>query len=95
MKTVFWAGLVEVGKIDTILPTFSLFGGDDNVGEAIRIVRFSDNIGFDELSHFLFYDFQAFRGELSSLLANWRMIRVGEYLVNGDDLRIYPRYVTL
>ena len=49
-KVIFWASLVEVDKVNTYFPLFSFFKGNDNVDESIQIVRFPNNIGFDELS---------------------------------------------
>ena len=56
-KTIFWAGFVVVGEINTYSLLFPLLGGDDNVGEPIWIVRFSDDVGRDQFSHLFFYDF--------------------------------------
>ena len=61
-KTILWAIFIEVGEIDTCPSLSPLLWGDDNVGEPIRVVGFSDNIGLDKFSHFFFYDFQLFRG---------------------------------
>ena len=53
-----------------------------------------DDIDIDELQSFLIYDFWSLRGELSSLLPNRRMIRIGEQLVYSN-LEIYARDLTL
>ena len=45
-------------------------GGDKHVGQPIQIIRLLNNIGSNELGYFILYDFQAFGGKLSSLLAN-------------------------
>ena len=69
-QIVFWAGLIEVSKVNTYSPLLSFLGGEDNVGQSIQIMRLPDNIGSNELDYFILYDFQVFWGELSSLLAN-------------------------
>ena len=37
-KTVFWTGLVEVGKIYTYSPLLPFLGGGEDVGEAVWVV---------------------------------------------------------
>ena len=48
-KTYFWAGLVEVGKINTYSPLSPFWGDDDGVCEPVWVMEFPDHIGFDEL----------------------------------------------
>ena len=69
-KLSFGHALLRSVKSTHTLHFSPLFRGDDNVGEPIWVVRFSDDISLDELSHFFFYDFQSCRGELLSFLAN-------------------------
>ena len=78
-KLSFEKALLRSVKSTHIFHFPSFLEGDNNIGEPIRIVRFPDNVGFDELGHFIFYDFQAFRGKL---LLFWR---TGEWsrLVNS------------
>ena len=46
-KIIFWTHFVEVGEVNTYSPLFSIFWGDDNGGEPISVVRFSDDIYLD------------------------------------------------
>ena len=69
-KTIFWRCLIEVSEVNTYSPLSPLIWGDNNIEKPIWVVRFFDDISLDELRHFFFYDFQSFRGELSSFLEN-------------------------
>ena len=76
-KLFFGQALLRLVKSTNTLQ-FSLLGGRRQRWRANPGSDILNNVGLGELSHFVFYDFQAFWGKLSYLLKNWRIVRVGE-----------------
>ena len=77
-KAIFWTCLVEGSEVNTYSPLSLFFWGDDNIGEPIRVMGLSNDIGLNGFYYLFFYDFQSFLGKVSFFLANRWIVRVGE-----------------
>ena len=64
-EAIFRAGLIEVDEINSHPPFSALFRGDDDVGQLVWVMRFSDNFSIDEFGYLSLYYFQMFWSELS------------------------------